>query len=138
MRLILIDSSFWIARRDDRDANHGRTVAICKRLFEWRAQLLITPLIFAEVHAHFSRTRRRREQLIRDCWKNPIVRYEEPTFEDQQTAVEILLQHNDKTFSFCDAVSFVLMNRLGVREVVSFDSHFHQYGQFRVIDEKSI
>ena len=135
MRAIFVDSGFWIALRDPTDENHAKSARISRRLIEWRARLIVTPFVFAEVQARFSRARQRREQVIRDCWKNPIVRHEQATIEDQESAVEILLQHKDKSFSFCDAVSFAVMLRLGLGEVVSFDDHFRQFGQFQIIDE---
>ena len=38
------------------------------------------------------------------------------------------IRRND--FSYCDAMSFAVMERLGIVEVVSFDGHFQPYGQF--------
>jgi predicted nucleic acid-binding protein len=137
-RQILADAAFWIARRDQRDENHGAAVKITEQLLRDRTRLVITPLIFAEAHAYFSRAIILRERFIADCWKNPVVRMEQPTFEDQQNAIEILLNHKDKTFSFCDAVSFSLMLRLQIHRAVTFDDHFRQFGSFEVIDQGSI
>lgn|SRR5215813_6666288 len=35
-------------------------------------------------------------------------------------------QHQDKTLSLTDCISFVLMKKLGIREALSFDRHFVQ------------
>jgi predicted nucleic acid-binding protein len=135
---ILADAAFWIARRDQRDENHKTAVKLTEQLLRERTRLVITPLIFAEAHAYFSPATMLRERFIADCWKNPIVRMEQPTFEDQENAIAILLDHKDKTFSFCDAVSFALMLRLRIQRAVTFDDHFRQFGAFEVIDQDFI
>ena len=76
-----------------------------------RIQLLITPFIFAEVYACFSRARPLREQLTRDMWQNKIVRVEQPTIQDQENAIALLKRFGDKQYSFTDALSFVLIER---------------------------
>ena len=39
----------------------------------------------------------------------------------------------DKTYSLCDALSFVVMERLGIGEAVAYDRHFREYGQFLIL-----
>ena len=34
----------------------------------------------------------------------------------------------DKTYSLCDAISFVLMRRQGIQEALTTDRHFEQEG----------
>lgn len=52
---------------------------------------------------------------------------------DHNTAVAILRSHEDKTYSLCDALSFVVMERLGITEAITFDRHFRQYGRFKIL-----
>ena len=63
---------------------------------------------------------------------NPLVRIEEITHSDQQQAFELLRRHADKSYSLCDAISFVVIGRLGLRQALSFDDHFRQFGGFQV------
>jgi predicted nucleic acid-binding protein len=55
------------------------------------------------------------------------------TPEDEARAVEIIRQYDDKNFSYVDASSFAIMERLGIDTAFSFDRHFAQYG-FRVLE----
>ncbi len=48
--------------------------------------------------------------------------------EDERHARRILDQHDDKTYSYTDATSFAVMERLGLTDVFTFDRHFTQYG----------
>ena len=50
------------------------------------------------------------------------------TESDHERVCGLLAQFEDKDFSYADALSFVLMERLGVRTALAFDAHFRQYG----------
>lgn len=39
-----------------------------------------------------------------------------------------------KTYTLCDALSFVLMERLGVLGAIAFDRHFREFGRFQLLD----
>jgi len=47
---------------------------------------------------------------------------------DEEKAKQIIRRYTDKTFSYTDATSFAVMERLGVNEAFAFDPHFQQYG----------
>ena len=57
------------------------------------------------------------------CW--PVERVTE---EDEEKAKEIILTYVDKTFSYTDATTFAVMERLRLSEALAFDQHFSQYG----------
>lgn len=138
MRRVFADSAFWIGMRDPQDPQHPRAKRIVGWLVRNRCILVVTPFIFAETQAYFCREREVRPLVIRDFWENRAVHFEQPTYLDQQEAVSILRRYDDKSYSFADAVSFVIMLRLGIQEVVTFDRHFRQFGQFTVIDEAPV
>jgi uncharacterized protein len=48
-------------------------------------------------------------------------------------AVELLLARQDKSYSLCDAVSFVLMRQRGIVNALSTDKHFEQEGFNRLL-----
>ena len=47
---------------------------------------------------------------------------------DEDRAREILQRYVDKSFSYNDAISFMVMERLGIELAFTFDSDFRQYG----------
>lgn len=48
-------------------------------------------------------------------------------------AMRLLVDRADKTYSLCDAVSFVLMRQRGVTEALTTDRHFEQEGFVRLL-----
>jgi predicted nucleic acid-binding protein len=50
-----------------------------------------------------------------------------------EAAVGLLRARLDKTYSLCDAVSFVLMRRFGIAEALTTDRHFEQEGFHRLL-----
>jgi predicted nucleic acid-binding protein len=53
---------------------------------------------------------------------------ERVTAEDEVRARDVLRRYEDKDFSYVDATSFAVMERLRIREAFAFDPHFVQYG----------
>jgi uncharacterized protein len=54
-----------------------------------------------------------------------------------RAAVELLTLRQDKTYSLCDAVSFILMRQRGVAEALTTDRHFEQEGFVRLLKPAS-
>ncbi|MBE9189811.1 type II toxin-antitoxin system VapC family toxin [Gloeocapsopsis crepidinum LEGE 06123] len=50
-----------------------------------------------------------------------------------RAAVKLLMMRQDKTYSLCDAVSFVLMRQRGITEALTTDRHFEQEGFVRLL-----
>jgi predicted nucleic acid-binding protein len=132
-RRLFVDASFWIALRDPFEAKYDQARRLMERLIENREHFVITLLVFAETHAYFAKAQFRSKQILDDFEQNPVFDCEEVSLRDQQEAIRLLRQYRDKSFSFCDAVSFVVMRRLGLRRVASLDDHFRQFGEFDVI-----
>jgi predicted nucleic acid-binding protein len=51
-----------------------------------------------------------------------------------QQALDLLFARPDKTYSLCDAVSFVLMRERGETEALTTDRHFEQEGLVRLLN----
>lgn len=42
--------------------------------------------------------------------------------------MDIICSYEDKTFSYTDATTFAVADRLGIRRAFAFDKHFVQFG----------
>jgi predicted nucleic acid-binding protein len=95
-----------------------------------RSEPFLTNFIVAECHA--LTLARLGAALARSWLLTNVWAVERVTLDDEVSAREIIRKYTDKTFSYIDATSFAVMERLRLRTALAFDPHFRQYG-FRVI-----
>ena len=50
-----------------------------------------------------------------------------------ESALSLLEQRKDKTYSLCDAVSFIIMRERGITDALTTDKHFEQEGFVRLL-----
>ena len=55
-----------------------------------------------------------------------------PSKQDELASLELFEKYADQKISFTDCVSFVLMRKVGLKEVFTFDQHF-RYAGFEVV-----
>lgn len=71
--------------------------------------------------------------FVSDLLQNPdigTIWVDEPL---NQEALSLLSKRQDKTYSLCDAVSFVLMRERGIASALTTDRHFEQEGFQRAL-----
>lgn len=130
MARILVDTSAVYALLDADDRWHRAARSAFEAIKQRHEEPFLTNLLVAECHALLlSRlgSDLARRWLFTNVW--PIERV---TGTDEERAVEIIRRYDDKTFSYTDAASFAVMERLGIRRAVAFDPHYRQYG-FEVV-----
>ena len=130
MARILVDTSAVFALLDRSDHCHGAARKTLEGLRRRRAEPLLTNFIIAESHAlSLSRLGAEvaRRWLLGNTW--PVERVSE---DDESRARSIIAHYADKSFSYTDATSFAVMERLGLKTAFAFDPHFRQYG-FQVL-----
>jgi uncharacterized protein len=126
MALTLVDTSAVYALIDPTDQYHivaKRKLATLKRL---RTEPLLTNFTLAECHALM--INRLGHHVARQWLLSNVWRIEAISAADEQTALEIISRYIDKEYSYTDATSFAVMQRLGIRRAFAFDRHFQQYG----------
>lgn len=119
-RLVFVDTSAYYAATNRRDSDHQATAAVLRRLVEDRKQLVTTNVILFELHGLLVNRINRQvawDALVALRASQTIVRVRE---RDEGRAEEILHQYDDKDFSLTDALSFAVMERLGLRLAFCF------------------
>jgi predicted nucleic acid-binding protein len=127
---ILVDTSAVYALLDRGDDWHNAARDSLERLKNTRSEPFLTNFIVAECHA--LTLARLGAGLARSWLLTNVWAVERVTLDDEVSAKEIIRKYTDKTFSYTDATSFAVMERLGLRTALAFDPHFRQYG-FQVI-----
>jgi predicted nucleic acid-binding protein len=129
-----VDTSLYAALANDADAHHHSALTVVRNLANARTRLVTTNFVAAETHGLVI-ARAGREAALRVLQSiigtpEALVRVEA---DDERRAMQILIQYRDKDFSYTDAISFSVMERLNIRLAATFDRHFAQYG-FQVLN----
>lgn len=130
--MIFVDTSAWFAAVVPTDPNHSKAA-------QWLAsnseQLLTTDYVVDETLTLLrARGERQRAKLLgREFFESPIADVCFLTEEDIRKAWTVFDQYDDKSWSFTDCSSKVVMEQMSISEAFAFDHHFLQFGRVRVV-----
>lgn len=136
MRRVFVDTSGFFALRTPDDRFHEPAKALFEDANTERWMLVTTNAVVIETYSLFlSRLRDGRREAIAllDMISGDRYRVERIRVADEKRAITLVRAHDDKTYSLCDALSFVVMERLHIKEAIAFDRHFRAYGRFTVL-----
>jgi len=126
---VLVDSGAWLTLADTRDQHHPEALAIQRYIAAFAPRLIITNYIIDETYTLIRyRSNHLKAIPFLDDVHNSSLTVIRVTLEDEGHAEQILLRYNDKRFSYTDATSFVVMDRLRIEAAFTFDENFTQYG----------
>jgi predicted nucleic acid-binding protein len=128
-RRVFVNSSVYLALLDADDEHHREATQIVHQLAQERYRQFTTNVLLIESHALILSVlgRAQAAQFLKDMQesKTVVIRVRA---SDEERAKQIPFQYDDKDFSFADAISFAVMERLDIRLAFTFDRDFAQYG----------
>ena len=136
MKRVFVDTGGFLAVLVPEDAAHVRARALFSRASVEGWRLTTTNAVMIETYSVLlarARDKRRSALAFLDMLAVDGYAVERIAGSDEDRAIGLLRRHEDKTYSLCDALSFVVMERLGIGEVIAFDRHFREYGRFAVL-----
>jgi predicted nucleic acid-binding protein len=136
VRRAFVDTSGFFALLVRDDDHHEPAQELFARAERERWRLLPTNFVVFETHTLLlNRVRSGREIALAFLDRFPDDKVQVIRFRraDVDKAFAIIRSHRDKEYSLCDAHSFAAMERLKIRDVISFDSDFRSYGRFDVL-----
>jgi len=136
VRTVFVDTSAFVALRNESEAEHERARAALARMISEGVSLFTSNYVFAETYTALMVRVGRGEAIewgrrFRAGGAIGLVRLDQ---EIEDEAWEILERHADKGWSYVDATSFALIERDGTSEAFALDTHFAQRG-LRVVPE---
>ena len=136
MKSVFVDSSGFFALLVQEDQFHEHADVLFQQANTERWRLVTTNVVVIEAYALFLiRSQSGRRDAIRflDMITADKYRIERIRKADEERAIALVHAHEDKTYSLCDALSFIVMERLHIREAIAFDRHFRSYGRFTIL-----
>lgn len=125
--MIFLDTGFLFGLVSTKDEHHERVLEVFSTFKGARLpdQLLTTNHVIAETitltrklgHESAAKLGERlyAEKLARIHWATP---------DEERAAFEYFKRYHDQAYSFTDCLSFVVMEKLGIREALAVDSDF--------------
>lgn len=132
MSKVFVDSSAFFAIANRNDTYHAEAVALMQRLAHVAAELFTSNFVIAETHALLlSKLGYTVAVRFLHEMNTGITRRIRVSETDEKRAQEIIFRYSDKTFSYTDATSFAVMERLHIKQSFTFDGDFDEYGFVR-------
>ena len=126
---MFVDSGAYLALLDRTERRHVEATATVRSLARERYRQYTTKVLLIEAHAlilsRLGIAVAARFLQSTTLTHTTVIRVRAA---DEERAKHILFQYADKPFSFADAISFVVMERLRISHAFTFDRHFAQYG----------
>jgi len=126
--VIFVDTSFWVALRNRRDNSHGLARSL---LAKHAAEPLLTSNHVRGETWTFLRRRaghRSAVDFLESIDRSPRLRLVFVPEDVETTALRWLRRHDEREYSFVDAISFALMRSLRIRDALAFDGDFTAAG----------
>jgi predicted nucleic acid-binding protein len=127
MERLFVDTSAWFALANRSDVDHDRVAEV---LHQFEGRLITSNHVFDET-VTLCRYRLGHDVAIRvgqELRDGDGVDQIRATADDEAAAWALFVAREDKSYSFTDCTSFILMRRLGLTRAAALDEDFRREG----------
>ncbi len=130
MKGLFVDTAGWMACADSADPTHRRAASARDAALEEGKVLITTDYVIDET---LTLIRTRLSLAAAEAWWAQLegssrLRWEWIGVARAERARDVFFRHRDKSYSFTDCTSFVVMKELRLRQVLTTDRHFRKMG----------
>jgi predicted nucleic acid-binding protein len=129
---MFLDTSGLLSIFDVREKHHIEAI----ELFQKNDRRITTSYVTAELISIMIARRIRQESMlrfVRSIHDDRRIEFVWVTPEVHQSGMDLLGRRLDKTYTLCDAISFVVMEEYKLSEALTTDQHFEQQGYVRLL-----
>ncbi len=126
--MIFVDTSFWVALRNQRDQLHEQAATLID--LHGDEQLMTTNHVRGETWTFLRRRAGHRSavEFLDGLARSQRVSVTSVTAQQEDKALLWLRRHDEREYSFVDATSFVVMAAMKIRQALAFDDDFAAAG----------
>ena len=126
--MIFVDTSFWVAVRNRRDANHDQAQRLLRRHAD--AALITSSQVREETWTLLRRRAGHASAVdfLDALDHSPRLQLVQVSEDLEAEALRWLRRHDEREYSFVDATSFAVMRARKIREALAFDGDFKAAG----------
>ena len=130
MKGVFVDTAGWMACADESDPAHQRARQARDAALEEGKILVTTDYVVDET---LTLIRVRLSLIAAEAWWSQVedssrLRWEWIGVARAEKARDLFFRHRDKSYSFTDCSSFVVMKELKLKQALTTDRHFRQMG----------
>ena len=130
MKGVFVDTAGWMACADESDPAHQRARQARDAALEEGKILVTTDYVVDET---LTLIRVRLSLIAAEAWWSQLegssrLRWEWIGVARAEKARDLFFRHRDKSYSFTDCSSFVVMKELKLKQALTTDRHFRQMG----------
>jgi uncharacterized protein len=130
MKRFFLDTSYLVALVLSSDQNHKLASEHWKKLATTQLQLTTTTYIFTEVVTLLNARNHHDKAVetgnyLQNPYSTDLICVDAALFSE---GWQYFQQHSDKSYSFTDCISFLVMESLNIHTALTFDRHFVQAG----------
>jgi uncharacterized protein len=129
---MFLDTSGLLCLYDSRDTLHEDAVQTIRRTDRFFTHNYVLAELVALAQAR-NLPRRPTLDFLRVLLGNPSIEVLWVNESFHLAAIDLLYRRGDKTYSLCDAVSFLQMQEHGISDALTTDRHFGQEGFVRLL-----
>lgn len=134
--MIFVDTSAWYAFTVPDDGHHDAAILWAEQSSQ---DFLTTDFIVDET---LTLLKSRGEDALalslgEQFFAGALTKIHHVTPEEVMAAWRVFRDYRDKAWSFTDATSKVVIEKLGIRQAFAFDEHFKQFGAVEVVPAES-
>lgn len=126
--MIFVDTSFFFALLSENDPDHKRV----REVFDAIETPQLVKLLLTSNHVVFETIRLTRRKVGHSeavsmgelLYSEKMAQIHWATKDEEKAAFDYLVKHHDQNYSMVDCLSFVVMERKGIREALTVDSDF--------------
>lgn len=126
-----VDTSAWVALIDQTDQHHK----VADEFYHHFKQPFLTTNFIINETITLLRNKLSHElaaEAAHGLYGEKVAKLIRITTETERDALKLFEKYNDKTFSFTDCTSFVVMQNMDIKQAFTFDKHFQQMGFTKV------